>query len=175
MMKETDPHLRMAIQQLDFLFSETKFGYWRDTVMHRRVIPAYLRKLQDKIMKLPDVNPSSSPSPRLLASRTCHVYCRKPITSHGSSGSARKHQKSLGRVFAVGDEVEAAYASLQTEWYRARIAGVSAHGMTWDVVYQDGELESSLCSTCVRPFVPYQVGEDNMECRHTGATAYTPC
>lgn len=30
----------------------------------------------------------------------------------------------------------------------------------WDVEYDDGEVEEGLCARCVRPFVPYQVGEE---------------
>jgi len=31
--------------------------------------------------------------------------------------------------------------------------------MTWDVEYDDGEIEQGLCTECVRKFVPYRKGE----------------
>jgi len=31
--------------------------------------------------------------------------------------------------------------------------------MTWDVKYEDGEVEAGLCKECVRPFFPYKKGE----------------
>jgi hypothetical protein len=40
------------------------------------------------------------------------------------------------------------------------VSSVDANVMTWDVVYEDGEVESGLCMNCVRPFRPYQVDEE---------------
>jgi hypothetical protein len=53
LLQRSDPFVRKAVTQIDFLLSETKYGKWRDTSMHRGVIPSFLRKLQDKILRLP--------------------------------------------------------------------------------------------------------------------------
>ena len=45
------------------------------------------------------------------------------------------------------------------EWYRGKIHGVLANEAIYDVEYEDGEIDESLSSDCVRPFVPYQVGD----------------
>jgi len=39
-----------ASQYLDFLLSETRFGYWRDTALHQRFISLMLVSLQDMIL-----------------------------------------------------------------------------------------------------------------------------
>jgi hypothetical protein len=49
--RRANPMVGEAIRQLDFLITETKFGYWRDTQLHRKHMPRYLRKLQDKVMR----------------------------------------------------------------------------------------------------------------------------
>jgi len=41
MMKESNPVVRAIINQVDFLLSETKFGYWRSTSMHKNHIPFF--------------------------------------------------------------------------------------------------------------------------------------
>jgi hypothetical protein len=38
------------IQWTDYLLSETRFGYWRESVLHMFHIPDMLRKLQDKLI-----------------------------------------------------------------------------------------------------------------------------
>jgi hypothetical protein len=32
--------------------------------------------------------------------------------------------------------------------------------MTWSVIYDDGETADGLCHSCVRPYIPYQAGEE---------------
>ena len=49
---------------------------------------------------------------------------------------------------------------LFSEFYRARINTPIADLTTWEVQYDDGEVDESLCPTCVRPFKPYEVGEE---------------
>jgi hypothetical protein len=53
LLQRSDPFVREAVTQIDFLLAETKYGKWRDTSMHLGVIPSFLRTLQDKILRLP--------------------------------------------------------------------------------------------------------------------------
>ena len=46
-----------------------------------------------------------------------------------------------------------------TEWYRAYITFASSNRLSWDVEYEDGDVGYDLCPACIRPFVPYAVGE----------------
>lgn len=46
------------------------------------------------------------------------------------------------------------------EFYRARIVTPIADTTTWEVMYDDGEVDDMLCAECLRPFVPYEVGEE---------------
>ena len=39
-------------RQIDYLLSETRFGFWRDTTLHLEYIPTMLEKLQDSILHL---------------------------------------------------------------------------------------------------------------------------
>jgi hypothetical protein len=49
--------------------------------------------------------------------------------------------------------------NVSAEWYRARVTRASANKYTWDVEYDGGEVDLGLCSSCVRPFVLYSLGE----------------
>lgn len=46
-----------------------------------------------------------------------------------------------------------------TEWYKGTIVWASSDRYTWTVEFDDGDFASNLCPRCVRPFVPYHVGE----------------
>jgi hypothetical protein len=46
------------------------------------------------------------------------------------------------------------------EWYPGIITHVSANRKIWNVQYADGEIDTNLCYECVRPFQPYQIGEE---------------
>lgn len=94
--------------------------------------------------------------------------------------------KDVPLPFQVGDQVEGTYDGLfegmlpvlirsyyescfgfntslslvpHTEWYRGTISRACADGYTWDVIYDDGDENKQLCPECIRPFVPYHVGE----------------
>jgi hypothetical protein len=42
-----------AVRWLDFLISDARYGYWRDTAMHKRHIIRLLTNLQDRILGIP--------------------------------------------------------------------------------------------------------------------------
>jgi hypothetical protein len=51
MLMTTSSRLREAITKLDYLIAETKYGYWRNTILHSKHIPLFLVDLQDAIMR----------------------------------------------------------------------------------------------------------------------------
>jgi hypothetical protein len=46
-----------------------------------------------------------------------------------------------------------------TEWYRGTVTEVFSAKNMIDVAYEDGEEDENLSVSCIRPFVPYYVGE----------------
>jgi hypothetical protein len=51
LMKRCNPYVKEAVQQIDYLWTETQYGYWRDTALHRRVMPEYLMTMRDALVK----------------------------------------------------------------------------------------------------------------------------
>ena len=49
------------------------------------------------------------------------------------------------------------------EWYKATVVSVDADSGTYDVEYDDGELDTGLCRLCMRPYKPLEVDEE-VEC-----------
>ena len=45
------------------------------------------------------------------------------------------------------------------DWRHARIVGVNGDKLEYAVEYDDGTVATELCRYCVRPFQPYQLGE----------------
>ena len=57
------------------------------------------------------------------------------------------------------------------EWYRGVLIYASADRNVYDVIYDDGEEDLGLCRRCVRPFIPYKLGE-SVEVRIEGDTEH---
>ena len=53
LMKASNPFVEHVIRWTDFLLSETKYGYWRETSMHSGAIPSLLSDLQDILLRFP--------------------------------------------------------------------------------------------------------------------------
>ena len=52
LLSKSNRYIREAVKHIDYFLSETKYGYWRETELHRRHIPEMLMKLQDAILRL---------------------------------------------------------------------------------------------------------------------------
>jgi hypothetical protein len=50
LLKKSNPWISKAVQQLDYLLSEARMGYWRETALQRRFISKRLVLLQDEIL-----------------------------------------------------------------------------------------------------------------------------
>jgi hypothetical protein len=50
-------------------------------------------------------------------------------------------------------------SSSTVEWYQARLTRASADRNGWDVEYSDGDVDSSICRQCVRPYQPFDLDE----------------
>lgn len=67
-----DPLIDSLLEQLDILKSETRYGWWRDMVIHTNVIPSYLQQWEETLL----------PSPTVIQKRhTNSVVMRKVGTS----------------------------------------------------------------------------------------------
>jgi len=53
LMKASNPIVEHTVRWTDFLLSEAKYGYWRDTSMHMDAIPSLLRDMQGKLLRFP--------------------------------------------------------------------------------------------------------------------------
>ena len=63
-----------------------------------------------------------------------------------------------GAWLEEGDVVEAKYNGVYNEWYRATIVDLNVDASTYDVEYDDGELDDDLCRICVRPYEAITIG-----------------
>lgn len=64
------------------------------------------------------------------------------------------------------------FRRLDTEYYRGHIVTPISDTSMWDVEYDDGEQDVGLCRTCIRPFVPYEIGET---AEWTDLSNFFPC
>jgi hypothetical protein len=46
------------------------------------------------------------------------------------------------------------------EWYRGVILSASADRVEWEVEFHDGDVDSTICRKCVRPYLPYTLDEE---------------
>lgn len=130
LLQRSDPFVREAVTQIDFLLSETKYGRWRDTSMHLGAIPLFLRRLQDKILHLPwviskrsnGVSPGNIPRPRKMHGLPQPSLPSIPKRTHFSTKRRRMlpeeppiSEPYLGAWLKGGDVVEAKYQGLPGE------------------------------------------------------------
>lgn len=128
MMKASNgAYVAEAILQLDNLLAETKFGYWRDTHMHKSHIPKLLLNLQDEIMHyfVSDKVGEESNSGATLSSSFVSVnlklarhlaVTRKQHKRPGERAVLLSQEPEVGPPFPqawlqVGDVVEASFQS----------------------------------------------------------------
>jgi hypothetical protein len=46
------------------------------------------------------------------------------------------------------------------DWYRGVIRSASADRVEWEVEFHDGDVDSTICRNCVRPYLPYTLDEE---------------
>ena len=173
LMSQDIPIINHTLRHWDYLWSETKFGPWRDTQLHETYIPALLNSLKERILGVIDRNETTAlkPARSIVPSFRVHTYLAQiPATKQRTTTTCGRNngippietnisEPFVGAWLRVGDDVEGRYRGEHNEWYRGRIIGASAFDATWTVEYYDGEQDSYLCRYCVRPFRDYQVGE----------------
>jgi hypothetical protein len=79
LVSKSNPYIQEAMKLTDYFLSETRFGYWRDSVLHRKYIPGLLMKLQDDILRL------SRDSHILRLSRDSHILPRRRVSRPAGS------------------------------------------------------------------------------------------
>ena len=175
----TNDIIGRILVHLDYMISETRHGVWKDQAIHKVHVRDFLIKLQDKVMHLPLTKMTASHSDVVIkksnvkvASTTIMVkfLASPPPTLKSRVVSPSRRVQFTQPVPDIepdiksawiqeGDIVDAQYHGVFNEWYRAKVDVVSSNSGVVDVIYDDGEIDVGLCRLCVRPFVPYEVGE----------------
>lgn len=127
--KRANPHAGYVIQWSDYLLSETKYGFWRETAMHDLHVPVLLRKLQDRFLQLSSKNGKLGESlltMRRAVSRSSNFvgvrsmlaglpsYAAIPrniVYSSGKPSHATISEPYSAAWASVGDLIEAKYRS----------------------------------------------------------------
>jgi hypothetical protein len=115
LVSKSNPYIQEAMKLTDYFLSETRFGYWRDTVLHRKYIPGLLMKLQDDILRLPrrreSFHTGSSLQSLNVSSSLKIPPVSKPLLRNRSSLPPRRKvvEPFPGAWFKEGDVVEATY------------------------------------------------------------------
>lgn len=188
-----------AVKWIDFLISELRYGFWRESAMHQVHMQPWLSKLQDKLLgfQWPARNKTDLIADQ-VADRSLSVFVVESLGVPHIREALKLPSRSVfpprtepeepweGAWLQEGDIVEAHYNSFSggmftiallscddeksfscscvyycyTEFYRARILTPICDTTTWEVEYDDGEVDGELCPTCLRPFVSYEVGEE---------------
>jgi hypothetical protein len=52
LLQRNNHFVNYAIQRLDYLLSESRYGYWRDTTLHRKHIAMFILNLRNRVMKV---------------------------------------------------------------------------------------------------------------------------
>jgi len=127
LMKASNQFVAHAVRWTEFLLSETKYGFWRDTSMHISAIPSLLRELQSKLLRFPGEKASKVPVIRACASvdlasgNSLLIHSSLPVLPKKREAAAVSSERSNvapelsivepypGAWINVGDVVEAKY------------------------------------------------------------------
>jgi hypothetical protein len=175
-MKEANPIVATVLKELAYLLSETKFGIFRDKAIHRQHIPDLLEKLQDEMLDPPPFDPKNNKSVTTDPSTSSGSMSGRPSSAVSEAPALRERvapveRPSLPPEYIIsepypgawsqeGDVVEAKYNGVHNEWYRATIVDMNVDASTYDVQYDDGELDEDLCRLCIRPYKALRLDEE---------------
>lgn len=119
LMYRSHPTVAKTVRLIDYLLSETRYGYWRESIMHLKHIPALLVKLHDSILRKQRVD-------RKVSKRIQYTWLYKVSSflpeKHSSLLESRKRlafppstvnlEPFPNAWFKEGDIVEATYESM---------------------------------------------------------------
>ena len=126
LMKRSHPAIQVTVRNLDFLLTEAKFGYWRETALIRRTwMPQRLLQLQDNILRYRSTSQFKHVEATAKRFRIHNVPRRQTLKQNCSIFShplpalrtprALSQESEVRKVWLqVGDDVEAAYGNLMT-------------------------------------------------------------
>ena len=168
LMRASNPFVGAAVQQIAYLQSETKFGTWRDTALHRRAIPEMLSRLEDKIVQAPKpqykLSKGSHSLVRLFpvtrSSTALPTGSKPPVPSRNSlPPRGEEGEPFWGAWLQVGDTVDSIkYIEDDHRWYHGKIVEALGSIMKWGVDISDTGERVYPCLHCVKPFTPLEVG-----------------
>lgn len=86
LLSRSDYLLGEIMKQIDYLLSETHYGYWRESVMQRKHTPVLLWKLQDAILRYSrTIHPSQKHISPSIAFRAVSFIPKRPAFHTGGS------------------------------------------------------------------------------------------
>jgi hypothetical protein len=132
LLRSTKTEYDVLLREIAYRRSETKFGTWRDTALHRRHIPRLLATLEERLGAVPrpvteaplsKAAQSSSHSPRRIFRRrpvlvvpegSAAPMVRPSVGTDNDNDDATPHEPFYGAWLQVGDRVDALYSELET-------------------------------------------------------------
>jgi hypothetical protein len=144
----SNAHVKVAMRAIDNLMSETQFGYWRETELHRKHIPELLMHLQDALLHLSrrrrgaknttGARENALSSTMKIASSLMAkpTSCRHKMGSRSSLPPRQQLEKPYPEGWCKeGDTVEANYDSrFEGKWRKLFLVGQDASVAHWTLV-----------------------------------------
>jgi len=167
LLSQANPFVGFVVIWTENLISEYQFGYWRNNLGMKKLGVSFLSDLQSKLLSSRASHRGDTGSPQKRNSGPKREQLPTPVTTTGRSFRQRiafplrpsVKPPHTGAWLQVGDVVEGKYRGQFDEWYKGTIIAAVTSENAWNVEYEDGEIDEGLCRQCVRPFVPFQVGE----------------
>mmetsp|Transcript_22536 Transcript_22536/g.53245 ORF Transcript_22536/g.53245 Transcript_22536/m.53245 type:complete len:1016 (-) Transcript_22536:116-3163(-) len=181
-LRRSDAVIDDILREVDSLDSETEFGLFRGTAMEKTTIPKVLDDIERLIMSRVESPKSSSKLP-LPASSTSKKTGQSQLepnpqwdlskTLEGSSFSRSYRQQrsalppspsrkepAFGAWLEEGDIVEVMQECRYNEWYKGRVIAANPYDRGMAVAFVDGDAQNDLEPDCIRPHIPYVVGDE---------------
>ena len=167
-----------VLHELDRLWSNVKFGQFRDMALHVKWVPLLLQTLEKRLTKfdkkaLPSGNEFMMGGSSKIETSRRGLFLVKtlPTVSQYSTLEFPKRSSFPGVVpvnepfdgawLQDGDEVEALFSGGANQWYHGTISDASSGWGTYSVEYtDDGEIDARLCRSCVRRFKGHKMGTE---------------
>mmetsp|Transcript_23994 Transcript_23994/g.66489 ORF Transcript_23994/g.66489 Transcript_23994/m.66489 type:complete len:848 (-) Transcript_23994:674-3217(-) len=168
-----DPLLETMVRQVAALQSETIFGKFRGTKMQKEIMPAYLRRWDERffetsLLKKKLTTPAfvtqqkqAAKTAKLqhpMVSRT--LVASSPTTRTASSAPLRnptlppqpeREEPEDGVWLKEGDRAEGLWrCEDEGNWFPGTITAAIGNEGTYDILYDDGDTDEGLSDECVR-------------------------
>lgn len=161
----SDRRIAAMVREVRSLKTATNHGRFWDTVMHRDIIPKFLKQWESLLV------PQRRESPRRSVPVNSMMITKRKLErfTSGARGS-EKGRFTIPKVreplepfplawIREGDAVEAMIDCEPPFYYHGQVRAIDAHFGTFDIEHVDGTEQIGVQQQCLRPFIPFQVGE----------------